>query len=96
MAYLQGVMDKIVVKLLVIKEKKTESGIILTEEVAQKQEPQSYGVVVSYGKDIPFEIKEGDVLLFHNRAGMDIILDKVIYKVLKSDEVYGTLKNEVE
>jgi co-chaperonin GroES (HSP10) len=92
--YLQGVMDKIIVKVLITKEKVTEGGIVLTDEVAKNQEPQVAGIVVSVGKTIGFNLEVGDIILFHNRAGMDIIIDKVIYKVLKDQEVYGILRDD--
>ena len=76
MKELQGVNDKIIVKLIIIKEKKTEGGIILTDETAQNQEPQKYGIVESFGNDIKFDVKRGDILLFHNRAGMDMDINE--------------------
>jgi len=91
---LQGVMDKIIVKVLVAKEKITEGGIVLTEDAAKNQEPQVAGIVESFGKRVKFRLKVKDVILFHNRAGMDIILDGVIYKVLKDEEVYGVLTDD--
>lgn len=89
-----AVMDKIFVKDLVVKEKKTEAGIILTEEAAQNQEPQMSGVIISFGADVPYDLNVGDVIVFHIRAGQAIIFDKEIYRIVKADEVYGILKNE--
>lgn len=92
--YLQGVMDKIVVKVLIEKEKVTKAGIILTQDAAQNQEPQVAGIVMSFGDKVPFDLNAGDILLFNRRAGMDIILDDIIYKVMKAEEVYGRLLDE--
>lgn len=89
-----AVMDKIFVKELIIKEKKTEGGIILTEDAAQNQEPQKCGTVVSFGKDIPYDLNIGDLIFFHQRAGQAMILDKTIYRIVKADEVYGILKDD--
>lgn len=91
--HLRAVMDKIVVRLLEVKEKTTEGGIVLTGEAAQNQEPQSCGIVVSKGDAVPYELKPGDVILFHRRAGMDMYLDKTVFKTLKADEIYCVLED---
>jgi len=89
-----AVMDKIIVKLLVAKEKTTEGGIVLTGDIIKNQEPQACGVVISKGDDVSFKLNVGDVILFHQRAGMDMILDKIIYKTLKAEEVYCVLEDD--
>ena len=93
---LQAVKDKVIVKVLVAKEKKTESGIVLTEDVVKNQEPQIAGVVVSFGDEVSFKLNVGDIILCHSRGGMDILLDGVIYKVLGDNEIYGILMDEEE
>jgi len=89
-----AVMDKIFVKELVVKEHTTEAGIVLTEEAAQKQEPQKCGIVVSIGDDVPYTLNVGELVVFHQRAGQSMILDKTIYRILKADEVYGILRDD--
>jgi len=91
---LEAVKDKIVVKVLVPKEKITEGGIVLTEDAVKNQEPQIAGIVVSFGKDVSFDTKVGEILLMHRNAGMDMIIDKIIYKVIKDDEVYCALRDD--
>jgi len=71
---------------------KTISGLVLPES----SDPQGYGRVLSCG-DLVTEgtnIKEGDLLIFHPRAGMDIVMNKRILKVLKFEELYGILTDE--
>jgi chaperonin GroES len=78
--------DKVIVK--VIKRDQTKGGIIIPENVIN--EPQGYGKVVSIGTDIK-GLNVGDVVLFAQFAGQDILLDRNIMKVLKFDEIYGVL-----
>lgn len=86
--------DKIIVVLM--KANKTKGGLHLPENT---QEPQAYGKVVSIGEDLNQckNINKGDYLVFHPHAGMDMLLDRQILKVLKYDELYGILdSNEIK
>ena len=85
-----AVSDKVIVQLNK-KENKTESGLIIPD-TAVSQTPQNSGEVLSVGKDIN-DISVGDVVLFHERGGMDILLGKVLMKVLKYDEIYAVIKD---
>lgn len=59
------------------------------------QDAQGYGKVLSVGSAAANqEIKEGDYLVFHTRAGMDMIQDKRVLKCLKYEEVYGILHDD--
>lgn len=58
------------------------------------QDPQGYGKVLSTGENVPDTVKKGDVLVFHTRAGMDLIQKKIVLKCLKYDEIYGILEDE--
>lgn len=87
---IQAVADKIVVEFMRVT--KTTSGLVLPESA----DPQGYGRVISVGELIE-NIKDGDYLVFHPRAGMDIVMNKTILKVLKYDELYGILRdNEIK
>lgn len=88
---IQAVADKIIVE--VMKRSKTVGGLILPENSA---EPQAYGKILSCGEIISegTDLKEGDVLVFHPGAGMDMLMDKNILKTLKYEEVYGILQDE--
>lgn len=85
----KAVHDKIVVEIL--KRTKSEGGIILPENSI---DPQSYGKVLSVGEEVPSTIEEDSILVFHNRAGMDMLVGKKILKCLKYEEVYGELTDE--
>lgn len=80
-----AVSDKIIVELM--KVTKSPGGLILPSNVAQ---PQAYGKVVSCGEKVE-TVSIGDYLIFHPGAGMDMLLNQQIYKVLKYDEIYGKL-----
>lgn len=86
-----AVSDKVIVHLNK-KENKTDGGLYIPD-TAVSQTPQNSGEVLSVGKDV-VDIEVGDVALFHERGGMDILLGKVLLKVLKYDEIYAVLKNK--
>ena len=86
---IKAVADKIVVELM--RATKTKGGLVLPESAA---EPQAYGKVLSVGEDVFEKVKEGDMLIFHPRAGMDLLLNEQIFKVLKYEELYGFLQDE--
>jgi len=85
---IQAVGDKIIVEQL--RATRTKGGLHLPDNTS---DPQAYGRVMSYGEDIT-NIKIGDVLVFHPRAGMDMLVDKKFLKILKYDELYGILESE--
>lgn len=86
---IDAIEDKIVVEYL--KASKTKGGLILPEGA---QEPQGYGKVLSVGEDVNDKIKVDQILVFHARAGMDMIIDDTVQKCLKSEEVYGILEDD--
>jgi co-chaperonin GroES (HSP10) len=85
---INAIADKIIVEYL--REARTEAGILLPDS---GQDPQGYGRVLSVGSEVE-HIKEGDILIFHTRAGMDFILDRRVQKCLKDEEVYGIVDNK--
>lgn len=85
---IKAVADKIVVEFL--RTGTTETGLILPDMV---EDPQGFGKVISIGDEVE-NIKEGDILVFHMRAGMDLILNKRVQKCLKYEEVYGVLEDK--
>jgi co-chaperonin GroES (HSP10) len=88
---IQAVADKIIVE--VMRASKTSGGLILPDNA---KEPQGYGRVISAGEIVlkETEVDKGAILVFHPMAGMDIVMDKRLLKVLKFEELYGILKNE--
>lgn len=85
---IKAIGDKIIVELM--RRVATKGGIIIPDSVG---EPQGYGIVISLGEDVE-GIQLKDVLVFHPRAGMDMLLDKRIFKCLKRDEAYGILDED--
>lgn len=85
---IQAVGDKIIAEIM--RATKTISGLLLPES----SDPQGYGRVVSCGEGVPENIVPGTILVFHLRAGMDMLMNKRILKVLKYDELYGILEDK--
>ena len=83
MRIFEAVGKNVVVSLLQEVDEKTEGGIVIPQSV---ESPQSYGEVLSVGKDCDIGVKAGDVIAFHARAGMDMYSDGAVFKVMKSDE----------
>jgi len=92
--HLQGVKDKIMVKEIQ-EDQVTEGGIIMPETATQRT-PQLTCVVISVGKEVSDEIQKGMTILCHPNAGMAILVDKEIYKVLRAEEIYCTVSQDVE
>jgi len=90
MKSIQAINNMIVVEEVIEKEESTTSGGIVLP-VTVKMEPQKYGKVLSIGSDVE-HISVGDIIVFHQAGGQAIIVNGVIQRVLKMDEVYGILK----
>ncbi len=93
---IEALGDMIVVKLL--RRGQTAGGIVLPGNSA---DPQGYGEVLSVGPEVPKysdtpekNLKEGEKIVFHIRAGMDMVMEKEILRCLKYNEIYGILTNE--
>ena len=74
-----------------LRQERTSGGMIIPSTV---QDPQGYGKVLSVGEDVPDSIKEDDILVFHIRAGMDMLINKKFMKCVKHEEVYGKITSE--
>jgi co-chaperonin GroES (HSP10) len=85
---IKAVDDKIIVN--VMRPSKTKGGLLLP---STSSEPQSYGKVNSVGETIS-TIKIGEILVFHPKAGMDVVIGDKLQKVLKYNEVYGILHDD--
>jgi len=93
---IEALGDKVLVKLL--RREKTAGGIVLPGNSA---DPQGYGEVISLGPDVPQykdtpekNLKEGEKIVFHIRAGMDMVMESEILRILPYNEIYGILTNE--
>ena len=87
MKTIQAVSDKVFVKVLK-EEEKTSGGLIVP--ATAKKEPQSYGVVVSFGSDVK-GIKLNDIVVFHSHAGQVVLLESQEYKIIMYPEIYGVV-----
>ena len=83
---IQAVEDKIIVYQM--NRTQTKGGIIIPNTV--KTEPQMFGKVVSCGELVK-NIKPGDIIMFHQKAGMAVILQNYIYLVVKYTDVYAII-----
>jgi len=87
---IKAIEDKIFVE--VMKRKVSTGGIILPDGA---QDPQAYGRVISIGETATDKgIKVGDVVVCHIRGGMDSVIGYKLFKILKLEEVYGTLTDK--
>ena len=91
MKKIQAINDHVIVEVVVATEATSEGGIFLP--ATAEMEPQKYGEVISVGPDIT-DIKVGDIIAFAKFGGQDIILNRVIIKVLKKAEIYGIITTE--
>lgn len=89
MKELIAVRNKIIVELDITVESKTESGLFIPETATGT--PQKYGKVISVGQDVK-EVSVGDTIMFLPKMGMDIIVDRKIYKVLCFEDIYGIVR----
>ena len=88
MKKIQAINDHVVVEELIKTEDKTEAGIIIPQTV--KMEPQKYGKVLSIGEKVT-NLKVDDIVVFHQSGGQAVIVNGVIQRILKNDEIYGVL-----
>ena len=95
---LKPLSDRVVVKVAST-ESKSKSGIIIPD-TASKEKPQE-GVIVAVGpgrldsttnKRIAVELKKGDKVLFENWAGKDYKSNDIEYKILREEEILGTIE----
>ncbi len=77
-------------------EKKTESGIILS----QKEEESEYATVVSVGKGkldhtgklIPIEVKVGDKVIYKTYSPTKIKIDDEEYFIISADDILAVIE----
>ncbi len=94
---IQPLSDRVVVTATTT-EQKSQSGIVIPDTA--KEKPQEGEVVAvgsgrmheETGKRLPMDVKVGDKVLFTKYGGDDFKIDGVEYKVLRQDEILGTVK----
>jgi co-chaperonin GroES (HSP10) len=65
-----------------------QSSLIVVPDTQGSYKPQFYGEVISTGEKVE-NINPGDIIFFHVGGGQDMMLEDVICRVLKYDEIYG-------
>ena len=88
--------DRILVEAVEEKEVK-EGGIIIPDTA--KEKPQEgivrvlgTGKTNDDGKNVPFEVKQGDRILVSKYGGTEIKLDGKEYKILNSDDILAVIE----
>jgi chaperonin GroES len=93
---IQPLADRIVI--VPVSEKKTLSGIIIPE-TGNKERPEKGEVVAvgpgritDDGKNIPPQIKVGDIVVFAKYGPEEVKVDGVDYYILREDQVLAVIK----
>ncbi len=87
--------DKIVVKRLEAEEK-TTGGILLPDTAKEKPKQGKVlslgeGKRLENGKRAPFQVKEGDTVLFTSYAGSEVTVDGQEYLIMTEDDVLAVV-----
>ncbi len=87
--------DKIVVKRLEA-EGKTTGGILLPDSAKEKPKQGKIlslgeGKRLENGKRAPFQVKEGDTILFTSYAGSEVTVDGEEYLIMTEDDVLAVV-----
>lgn len=88
METIDAVKDKVIAKVLK-KEEKTQGGLIIPEEFSS--ETHAFGEVVSVGDEVA-GIHRNDTIVFHVRAGQDLLINRENFKCLTFNEIYGKMR----
>ncbi len=80
------------------REEKTKGGIIIPETVDQEKPEQGKvisvgeGRVSDDGKVIPMKVKVGDIVLFSKYGHDEIIIDNIVYYILREESILAVIK----
>ena len=88
--------EKIVVKRLEA-EDKTAGGILLPDSAKEKPRQGrilslGQGKLLDNGKRAPFQVKEGDRVLFSSYAGNEVIIDGDEYLIMTEDDILAVVE----
>ena len=78
-------------------EEKTAGGIVVPETAKEKPKEGKIislgtGKVNDKGEKQPFDVKEGDRILFESYAGTEVKIDGEEYLIMKEDDILGIIK----
>ena len=87
--------DKIVVKRLEA-EDRTPGGIVLPDTAKEKPRQGKVlslgeGKLMDNGKRAPFQVKEGDRVLFSSYAGNEVTIDGEEYLIMTEDDILAVV-----
>lgn len=90
------VNDKIVVKRMEAEEK-SAGGIILPDSAREKPKQGKVvsvgdGKLLENGERAPFQVKEGDVVLFTSYAGTEITINGEERLIMTEDDILGVIE----
>jgi chaperonin GroES len=88
--------EKIVVKRLEAEEK-TAGGIVLPDTAKEKPKQGKVlslgeGKLLENGKRAPFQVKEGDRVLFTSYAGNEVTIDGDEYLIMTEDDILAVVE----
>jgi chaperonin GroES len=88
--------DKIVVQRLEAEEK-TAGGIVLPDTAKEKPKQGKVlslgdGKLLDNGKRAPFQVKEGDRVLFTSYAGNEVTIDGKEYLIMSEDDILAVVE----
>lgn len=88
--------DRVLVKRLE-QESVIKGGIILPDTAKKKQEKAvvialGTGKQTKEGAAIPFEVRDGDIVLMDKYSGQEISIDGEEYVILRADEIMAIVK----
>lgn len=88
--------EKVVVKR-VEAEEKTAGGIVLPDTAKEKPKQGKVlslgeGKLLENGKRAPFQVKEGDRVLFTSYAGNEVVIDGDEYLIMTEDDILAVVE----
>ena len=92
----QPLGERILVKRIEAEEK-TAGGIVVPDTAKEKPKEGKIislgtGKVNDKGEKQPFDVKEGDRILFESYAGTEVKIDGEEYLIMKEDDILGIIK----
>jgi chaperonin GroES len=93
---LEPLNEKIVVKRLEAEEK-TAGGIVLPDTAKEKPKQGKVralgnGKLLDNGKRAPFQVKEGDRVLFTSYAGNEVTIDGEEFLIMTEDDILAVIE----
>lgn len=94
---IQPLGDRIVIKVVEVKEEKTKSGLYVPDTA--KEKPQEGEVLAvgpgarnDKGERIPIDINVGDKVIFSKYAGTEVKIDGEEYLILSERDILAVIK----